>query len=165
MLHHGPNLQSGLFQHYHHHHCHGLPPPLPHASQSLSIHPFHSPQLPLCSALAGYGYSTLPTHLAHANRAKSPGPKDSKKSPSKVKARGNRSQQSDETFKSNMSILTRIREVWAKRATVDWSDVKAGNWHMNRTHLAVSVQERLSNAFLYRLDFHLTDRNGLKIMV
>ncbi|CAL1591775.1 unnamed protein product [Knipowitschia caucasica] len=68
--------QPGLF----HHHC--LPPPLPHASQSLSIHPFHHP-LPMCAALAGYGYSTLPTHLAHAHRSKSP--KDAKKSPSKGK--------------------------------------------------------------------------------
>ncbi|XP_043986221.1 disks large homolog 4-like isoform X2 [Gambusia affinis] len=64
-------------------------PPLPHASQSLSIHPFHSPQLPLCSGLGGYGWSTLPTSLAtRTSRGKFPNLRDSvKKSPTKSKGK------------------------------------------------------------------------------
>ncbi|GLD49611.1 discs large homolog 1-like protein isoform X3, partial [Lates japonicus] len=60
------------------------------ASQSLSIHPFHSPQLPLCSGLGGYGWSTLPTNLAtRGSRGKFPNLRDSvKKSPTKSKAKG-----------------------------------------------------------------------------
>uniref|UniRef100_A0AAQ4S7D1 Discs large homolog 1-like protein n=1 Tax=Gasterosteus aculeatus aculeatus TaxID=481459 RepID=A0AAQ4S7D1_GASAC len=84
---HSPSHHS-LFQQYHqHHHC---PPPLPHASQSLSIHPFHSPQLPLCSGLGGYGWSTLPTSLAtRGSRGKFPNLRDSvKKSPTKSKGKG-----------------------------------------------------------------------------
>ncbi|XP_029004290.1 disks large homolog 4-like isoform X6 [Betta splendens] len=71
----------------HHHHC---PSPLPHASQSLSIHPFHSPQLPLCSALGGYGWSTLPTNLAAVgSRGKVPNVRDGvAKSPTRSKAKG-----------------------------------------------------------------------------
>ncbi|XP_035502992.2 disks large homolog 4-like isoform X6 [Scophthalmus maximus] len=85
---HSPSHHS-LFQQYppHHHH---YPPPLPHASQSLSIHPFHSPQLPLCSGLGGHGWSTLPNHLvARGSRGKFPNLRDSvKKSPTKSKAKG-----------------------------------------------------------------------------
>ncbi|XP_038124880.1 disks large homolog 4-like isoform X3 [Cyprinodon tularosa] len=62
---------------------------LPHASQSLSIHPFHSPQLPLCSGLGGNGWSTLPTNLTtRASRGKFPNLRDSvKKSPTKSKGK------------------------------------------------------------------------------
>ncbi|XP_035996751.1 disks large homolog 4 isoform X5 [Fundulus heteroclitus] len=65
------------------------PPPLPHASQSLSIHPFHSPQLPLCTGLEGYGWSTLPTTLVtRTSRGKFPNLRDSvKKSPTKSKGK------------------------------------------------------------------------------
>ncbi|XP_073331834.1 leucine-rich repeat-containing protein 7-like [Pagrus major] len=84
---HSPSHLS-LFQQYQHHPHYT--PPLPHASQSLSIHPFHSPQLPLCSALGGYGWSTLPTNLAtRGSRGKFPNLRDSvKKSPTKSKAKG-----------------------------------------------------------------------------
>ncbi|KAJ4942788.1 hypothetical protein JOQ06_005302 [Pogonophryne albipinna] len=84
---HSPSHHS-LFQHYQlHHQC---PPSLPHASQSLSIHPFHSPQLPLCSALSGYGWNTLPTNLAATmSRGKFPNLRDSvTKSSTKSKAKG-----------------------------------------------------------------------------
>uniref|UniRef100_A0AAQ5XFX8 Uncharacterized protein n=1 Tax=Amphiprion ocellaris TaxID=80972 RepID=A0AAQ5XFX8_AMPOC len=83
---HSPSHHSLFQQYQHHHHC---PPPLPHASQSLSIHPFHSPQLPLCSALGGYGWSTLPTNLAtRSSRGKFPNLKDSvRKSPTKSKGK------------------------------------------------------------------------------
>uniref|UniRef100_A0A8C5HUG2 Discs large homolog 1-like protein n=1 Tax=Gouania willdenowi TaxID=441366 RepID=A0A8C5HUG2_GOUWI len=77
------------YQHQHNHH----PPVLPHASQSLSIHPFHSPQLPLCSALDGFGWSTLPTNLTtRSSKGKFPNLKDSmKKTPTKSKGKlGNR---------------------------------------------------------------------------
>ncbi|XP_029987306.1 discs large homolog 1-like protein isoform X3 [Sphaeramia orbicularis] len=88
---HSPSVHSGLFQQYqHHHHHHHCSPPLPHASQSLSIHPFHSPQLPLCSALGGYGWSTLPTNLINrGSKGKFSNLRDSvKKSPTKSKAKG-----------------------------------------------------------------------------
>ncbi|XP_004562163.2 disks large homolog 4 isoform X5 [Maylandia zebra] len=77
-----------LFQQYQHHH-HNCPSPLPHASQSLSIHPFHSPQLPLYSGLGGNGWSTLPTNLANRGcRGKFPNLRDSvKKSPIKSKGK------------------------------------------------------------------------------
>ncbi|XP_077440923.1 disks large homolog 1 isoform X6 [Vanacampus margaritifer] len=77
---------NSLFQEYQHQH----PPPLPHCSQSLSIHPFHSPQKPLCSALGGYGWSTLPTHLANrASRGNFPNVRDNvTKSPTKSKSKG-----------------------------------------------------------------------------
>ncbi|XP_077389400.1 disks large homolog 4-like isoform X4 [Festucalex cinctus] len=78
---------NSLFQEYQHQHP---PPPLPHCSQSLSIHPFHSPQIPLCSALGGYGWSTLPTHLANrASRGHFPNVRDSvTRSPTKSKTNG-----------------------------------------------------------------------------
>lgn len=81
---HSPSHHS--FHQYRHHHDHPAPP-LPHASQSLSIHPFHSP---LCSALGGYGWSTLPTNLVtRGSKGKIPNLKDSlKKTPSKSKAKG-----------------------------------------------------------------------------
>eukprot|EP00064_Thunnus_orientalis_P020790 superscaffoldBa00005922_g20938 len=84
---HSPSHQS--FQQYQHHHHHHYPSPLPHASQSLSIHPFHSPQLPLCTGPGGYGWSTLPTNLAtRGSRGKIPNQRDSgKKSPTKSKAK------------------------------------------------------------------------------
>ncbi|XP_056895367.1 discs large homolog 1-like protein isoform X5 [Takifugu flavidus] len=87
--HHGPPhspSHHSFLQYRHHDH----PPPLPHASQSLSIHPFHSPQLPLCSALGGYGWSTLPTNLVtRGSKGKIPHQKDSlKKTSSKSKAKG-----------------------------------------------------------------------------
>ncbi|XP_035863227.1 disks large homolog 4-like isoform X5 [Sander lucioperca] len=84
---HSPSHHS-LFQQYQHHHHH-CAPPLPHASQSLSIHPFQ-PQLPLCSGLGGYGWNTLPTNLAtRGSRGKFPNLRDSvKKSPTKSKAKG-----------------------------------------------------------------------------
>ncbi|MEQ2300507.1 hypothetical protein AMECASPLE_026280, partial [Ameca splendens] len=65
------------------------PPPLPHASQSLSIHPFNSPQPPLCSRLGGYRWSTLPTSLVtRTARGKFPNLRDSvKKSPTKSKGK------------------------------------------------------------------------------
>ncbi|KAI9517598.1 Discs large 1-like protein [Dissostichus eleginoides] len=86
---HSPSHHS-LFQHYQLHHHHQCPPSLPHASQSLSIHPFHSPQLPLCSGLSGYGWNTLPTNLAATmSRGKFPNLRDSvTKSSTKSKAKG-----------------------------------------------------------------------------
>ncbi|XP_019720264.1 discs large homolog 1-like protein isoform X6 [Hippocampus comes] len=79
------NSHNALFQEYQQH----CPPPLPHCSQSLSIHPFHSPQIPLCSALGSYGWSTLPTHLANrASRGNFPNLRDSvTKSPTKSKTK------------------------------------------------------------------------------
>ncbi|KAM8873621.1 disks large homolog 4-like isoform 2-T2 [Spinachia spinachia] len=84
---HSPSHHSLFQQYHHHHHC---PSPLPHASQSLSIHPFHSPQLPQCSGLGGYGWSTLPTSLANrGSRGKFPNLRDSvRKSPTKSKGKG-----------------------------------------------------------------------------
>ncbi|KAJ3599979.1 hypothetical protein NHX12_033931, partial [Muraenolepis orangiensis] len=59
-------------------------PLLPHASQSLSIQPFFSPQLPLCAGAGNYSWSTLPTR---GSRGKLSNPKDSlKKSKAKGKA-------------------------------------------------------------------------------
>ncbi|XP_061636463.1 discs large homolog 1-like protein isoform X6 [Phyllopteryx taeniolatus] len=80
------NSHNSLFQQYQHHY----PTPLPHCSQSLSIHPFHSPQIPLCSALRGYGWSTLPTHLANrASRGNFPNLRDTvTKSPTNSKTKG-----------------------------------------------------------------------------
>ncbi|XP_057698119.1 disks large homolog 4-like isoform X6 [Corythoichthys intestinalis] len=79
------NSQNSLFQQCQHSYI----PPLPHCSQSLSIHPFHSPQTPLCSALAGYGWNTLPTHLANrATRGNFPNLRDNvAKSPTKSKTK------------------------------------------------------------------------------
>ncbi|CAG5863601.1 unnamed protein product [Menidia menidia] len=76
-----------LFQQYQHHH--NCPPPLPHASQSLSIHPFHSTQVPLCSGLDGYVWSTLPPNLTtRGSRGKFPNLRDSvRKSPTKSKGK------------------------------------------------------------------------------
>ncbi|CAB1460446.1 unnamed protein product [Pleuronectes platessa] len=84
---HSPSHHS-LFQQYQPHQLY--PSPLPHASQSLSIHPFHSSQLPLCAALGGYGWNTLPTNLAtRGSRGKFPNLRDSvKKSPTKSKCKG-----------------------------------------------------------------------------
>ncbi|TKS74094.1 Discs large -like protein 1-like protein [Collichthys lucidus] len=86
MQHHSPSHHS-LFQQYHHYQHY--PPPLPHTSQSLSIHSLHSPQLPLYSGLCGYGWSTLPTNLANrGSKGKFPNLRDSvKKSPTKSKAK------------------------------------------------------------------------------
>ncbi|KAG7514524.1 discs large-like 1 isoform X3 [Solea senegalensis] len=85
---HSPSHQL-LFQQYQHHHDR-CPSPLPHASQSLSIHPFHSAQLPLCSGLGGYGWNTLPTNLVpRGSKGKFPNLRDSvKKSPTKSKDKG-----------------------------------------------------------------------------
>ncbi|XP_059922293.1 LOW QUALITY PROTEIN: discs large homolog 1-like protein [Gadus macrocephalus] len=72
-------------QHYQQHHTCCLPP-LPHASQSLSIHPFFSPQLPLAAGMGDYSWSTLPSL---GSRGKLSTLKDSlKKSPTKGKAKG-----------------------------------------------------------------------------
>ncbi|KAM6921275.1 disks large homolog 4-like isoform 2-T2 [Xenentodon cancila] len=83
---HSPSHHT-LFQQYQHQQ--NYPTPLPHASQSLSIHPCQSAQLPLCSGLGGYGWSTLPTNLAtRGSRGKFPNLKDSmKKSPTKSKGK------------------------------------------------------------------------------
>ncbi|KAM8890284.1 disks large homolog 4-like isoform 4-T4 [Synchiropus picturatus] len=79
-----PSPSSSFHQCQHHQY----PSPLPHASQSLSIHPFHSPQLSLCQGLSGF--STLPTNLAtRGAKGKNPNLKDTmKKSPTKGKGRG-----------------------------------------------------------------------------
>ncbi|XP_017275950.1 discs large homolog 1-like protein isoform X5 [Kryptolebias marmoratus] len=84
---HSPSHHS-LFHQCHQHQLY--PSPLPHASQSLSIHPFHSPHIPLCSGLGGYGgWSTLPTNLANrSSTGKFPNLRDSvKKSPTKSKGK------------------------------------------------------------------------------
>uniref|UniRef100_UPI003AAF1A16 uncharacterized protein n=1 Tax=Centroberyx gerrardi TaxID=166262 RepID=UPI003AAF1A16 len=85
---HSPNHHAAFLQQYQHHHHY--PPPLPHASQSLSIHPFLSPQLPLSAGPGSYGWSTLPTNLTtRSSRGKFPNLRDSvKKSPTKSKAKG-----------------------------------------------------------------------------
>ncbi|XP_078802173.1 disks large homolog 4 isoform X5 [Oryzias latipes] len=81
---HSPSHNS-LFQPYHHQNCLS---PLPHASQSLSIHPFPSPQIHLCPGLGGYGWNTLPTNLSRNSKGKFPNLKDSvKKSPTKTKVK------------------------------------------------------------------------------
>ncbi|XP_077463266.1 disks large homolog 4-like isoform X7 [Stigmatopora argus] len=97
------NSHNSLFQQCQHSHL----PPLPHSSQSLSIHPFHSPQTPLCSALAGYGWNTLPTHLAtRATRGNFPNMRHNvSKSPTKNKGKAASKPRPNDSYMWNLRSM------------------------------------------------------------